>query len=73
MKEINKDVLYDNITLKETDRKYFATYQTSEEEYIRTCVTKVLNYSGLIRSFSNFHSHNLLFNIFKIFNNLWFF
>ena len=61
MKEINKEVIYDNLTLEEKDRKYFVTYQTPEDNYLRTAVIEVLNYSGLIRSFANFHSHNLLF------------
>ena len=60
LKEIYKDVEYDEIILKEKERKYFVTYETPEEEYFRKGVTKVLNYSGLIRSFSSLNSHNLL-------------
>jgi hypothetical protein len=63
IKEINKDVQYEQITLGEKDRKYFVTYETHEEEYLRNSVIKVLNYSGLIRSFSDLHSHNILFKI----------
>ena len=47
----------------EKDRKYFVTYETHEEEYLRNSVIKVLNYSGLIRSFSDLYSHNILFKI----------
>ena len=63
LKEINKDVLYDNVTLKEKDRKYFVTYQTPHDEYLIFSVREVLNYSGLIRSFSNLYSHNLLLKL----------
>ena len=63
IKEINKDVQYEQITLGEKDRKYFVTYETHEEEYLKKSVIKVLNYSGLIRSFSDLHSHNILFKI----------
>ena len=63
LKEINKDVQYDNITFGENERKYFVTYQTPEDYYLRSCVTKVLNYTGLIRSFSNLYPHNLLLKV----------
>ena len=60
LKEINKDVQYYNVTFSEKERNYFVTYETPEDGYIRFGVKKVLDYSGLIRSFSNFYSHNLL-------------
>ena len=60
LKEINKDVEYEQITLGETDKKYFVTYETYEDNYNKDCVMKVMNYSGIIRSFANLHSHNLL-------------
>ena len=65
LKEINKDVQYDKVILGEKDRKYFVTYEAPEENYIRSGIIKVLNYSGLIRSFSNLHSHNLLLKVYN--------
>ena len=58
--EINKDVQYDEVVFGEKDKKYFVTYEAYEENYVRECVTKVLEYSGVIRSFSDFNTHNLL-------------
>ena len=60
IKSINKDVEYEEITLTEKDRKYFATYEATEEYYSRDCVMKVMNNSGVIRSYSTLNSHNLL-------------
>ena len=60
LQEINKDVEYEEITLEKKDRKYFVTYEAYDDYYSRESVWKVLNYSGVIRSFSNFFSHNLL-------------
>ena len=60
IKSINKDVEYEEITLTSKDRKYFATYEATEENYARDCVMKVMNNSGVIRSYSSFNSHNLL-------------
>ena len=60
LKEINKDVEYEEITLGEKDKKYFVTYEAYEDNYKRESVTKVLNYSGIIRSFSDLYSHNFL-------------
>ena len=60
LEEINKNVQYDEIILDEKDRKYFVTYQSYEENYIRESVMKVMNYSGVIRSFSDFNTHNIL-------------
>ena len=60
LEEINKDVEYDQITLEEKDKKFFVTYEAYEDNYKRECVMKVLNYSGVIRSFSDLYSHNLL-------------
>ena len=60
LNEINKDVKYDEIILEEKDRKYFVTYEAYEENYVRESVMKVMNHSGVIRSFSDFNSHNLL-------------
>ena len=60
LKEINKDVEYEEITLGEKEKKYFVTYETYEDNYDKECVMKVMNYSGIIRSFANLHSHNLL-------------
>ena len=57
---INKDVEYDEIILEEKNRKYFATYESTEEYYSRECVMKVMNNSGVIRSYSTLNSHNLL-------------
>ena len=60
LKEINKDVEYDEIILGEDDKKYFVTYEAYEDNYKRESVMKVLNYSGVIRSFYSLYSHNLL-------------
>ena len=60
LKEINKNVQYDEIIFEEKDRKYFVTYEAYEENYIRKSVMCVLNNSGIIRSFSDFNTHNLL-------------
>ena len=60
LKEMNKDVEYEEITLGEKDKKYFVTYEAYEDNYKRESVTKVLNYSGVIRSFSDLYSHNFL-------------
>ena len=60
IKSINKDVEYEEITLTEKERKYFATYEATEEYYSRDCVMKVMNNSGVIRSYSTLNSHNLL-------------
>ena len=60
LEEINKNVEYDEITLGEKDKKYFVTYEAYEDNYKRECVLKVLNYSGIIRSFSDLYSHNFL-------------
>ena len=57
---INKDVEYDEIVIDERNRKYFATYESPEEYYSRECVMKVMNNSGVIRSYSSLNSHNLL-------------
>ena len=60
IKNINKDVEYEEITLTAKDRKYFVTYEATEEYYSRDCVMKVANNSGVIRSYSTLNSHNLL-------------
>ena len=60
IKNINKDVEYEEITLSSKDRKYFVTYEATEENYARDCVMKVMNNSGVIRSYSTLNSHNLL-------------
>ena len=60
IKSINKDVEYEEITFGANDRKYFVTYEATEENYSRDCVMKVMNNSGVIRSYSNLNSHNLL-------------
>ena len=57
---INKDVKYDEVILDENNRKYFVTYEATEEYYIRESVMKVVNNSGVIRSYSKYNSHNLL-------------
>ena len=36
------------------------TYEAYDDYYSRESVWKVLNYSGVIRSFSHFNTHNLL-------------
>ena len=58
--EINKDVEYEEITFTQKDKKYFVTYEAYDDYYSRESVWKVLNYSGVIRSFSHFNTHNLL-------------
>ena len=58
--QINKDVKYDEIILDKNNSKYFVTYEAYDDYYSRESVWKVLNYSGIIRSFSNFYTHNLL-------------
>ena len=60
LKEINSDVKYDIVTLDTNNKKFFVTYEAYEDNYKRESVTKVLNYSGVIRSFSSLYSHNLL-------------
>ena len=60
LNEINKNVEYDEIILEEKDKKYFVTYEPYEENYKRESVMSVLNHSGIIRSFSDFNTHNLL-------------
>ena len=57
---INKNVEYDEIILDKKKRKYFVTYEATEEYYSRECVMKVMNSSGIIRSYSTLNSHNLL-------------
>ena len=58
--EINKDVEYEEVTFTQKDKKYFVTYEAYDDYYSRESVWKVLNYSGVIRSFSHFNTHNLL-------------
>ena len=60
IKEINKDVEYEEITFDKNDKKFFVTYEAYDDYYSRESVWKVLNYSGVIRSFSHFNTHNLL-------------
>ena len=60
LEQINKDVEYEKIILSEKDKKFFVTYEAHDDYYSRESVSKVLNYSGVIRSFSYFNSHNLL-------------
>ena len=60
LNNINKDVEYDEIILDKKNKKYYVTYEAYDDYYSRESVWKVLNYSGIIRSFSNFFSHNLL-------------
>ena len=60
LKEINSDVKYDIVTFDKKNKKFFVTYEAYEDNYKRESVTKVLNYSGVIRSFSSLYSHNLL-------------
>ena len=60
IKEINKDVEYEEITFTEKEKKYYVTYEAYDDYYSRESVWKVLNYSGVIRSFSHFNTHNLL-------------
>ncbi len=60
IENINKDVKYDEIILYKNNSKYFVTYEAYDDYYSRESVWKVLNYSGIIRSFSNFFTHNLL-------------
>ena len=60
IKNINKDVEYEEIIINEKNRKYFVTYEATEEYYSRESVMKVMNNSGVIRSYSNLNSHNLL-------------
>ena len=57
---INKGIEYEEVTINENNRKFFVTYEATEEFYSRECVTKVMNNSGVIRSYSNLNSHNLL-------------
>ena len=60
LKNINKGLEYDEIIINEKDRRYFVTYEATEEYYSRECVMKVMNNSGVIRSYSSLNSHNLL-------------
>ena len=60
IKNINKDVQYEEIIINENYRKYFVTYEATDEYYSRESVMKVMNNSGVIRSYSNLNSHNLL-------------
>ena len=59
LEEINKNTKYEEIIL--TEKKFYPTYQAPEENYERECVLQVLNNSGVIRSYSNLNSHNILF------------
>ena len=63
LNEINKNVETEEITLNEKDRKFFVTYQGLTELIYVESVHKVLNYSGIIRSFANLNTHNLLLKI----------
>ena len=58
--QINKDVEYEEVTFTQKDKKYFVTYEAYDDYYSRESVWKVLNHSGVIRSFSHFNTHNLL-------------
>ena len=58
--QINKNVEYDEIIIDEKNRKYFVTYEATEEYYSRESVMKVMNNSGVIRSYSTLNSHNIL-------------
>ena len=58
--DINKNIEYDEIILDEKNRKFFVTYEATEEYYSRDSVMKVMNNSGIIRSYSSLNSHNLL-------------
>ena len=58
--DINKDVEYEEVTFTQKDKKYFVTYEAYDDYYSRESVWKVLNHSGVIRSFSHFNTHNLL-------------
>ena len=58
--DINKDVEFDEITINKKDKKYYVTYEAYDDYYSRESVWKVLNYSGIIRSFAHFNTHNLL-------------
>ena len=58
--KINKDVEYEEIIFTEKDKKFFVTYEAYDDYYSRESVWKVLNHSGVIRSFSHFNTHNLL-------------
>ena len=60
LEEMNKDAEYEQITLGEKDKNYFVTYEAYEDDYKRESVYRVLNYSGIIQSFSDLYSHNLL-------------
>ena len=58
--DINKDVEFDEITINKKDKKYYITYEAYDDYYSRESVWKVLNYSGIIRSFAHFNTHNLI-------------
>ena len=58
LKDINKNVKYDVVEIK--DKNFFVTYETHDDYYSRISVSRVVNYSGVIRSFSHLNSHNLL-------------
>ena len=60
IENINKNVEYDEIIFDKKNKNYFVTYEAYDDYYSRESVWKVLNYSGIIRSFSNFFTHNLL-------------
>ena len=58
--DINKDVQFDEIIIPKKDKKYFVTYEAYDDYYSRESVWKVLNHSGVIRSFAHYNTHNLL-------------
>ena len=58
IENINKDVEYDEVFIK--NKLFFPTYEATEENYGVNSVTSVFNNSGIIRSYSNLNSHNIL-------------
>ena len=58
--DINRNVEYEEIILDKKDKKYYVTYEAYDDYYSRESVWKVLNNSGIIRSFSHYNTHNLL-------------
>ena len=60
LNDINKDVQFDEIIIQKNDKKYYVTYEAYDDYYSRESVWKVLNYSGIIRSFAHYNTHNLL-------------
>ena len=62
IKDSTPEMIKENVVIPnyEKYKKFFVTYEAYEDDYKRESVMKVLNFSGIIRSFSDYYTHNLL-------------